>query len=89
MTAISLSLRRATNSEQAVMEEQKNGQDQHVLDHRERINAMSDRSVRTAFRASEAKAGDPWRDALMAAMRERLRRLAFSRPDDLAETEAA
>lgn len=84
MTVISLSLRRAANSEQAVMEEQKRGQDQHVLEYRERISAMSDRVVRTAFLATKAKAGDPWRDALVAEMKDRLRRLAFSRPHDFA-----
>ena len=55
----------------------------------DRIAQMSDKDLRASYRASGAEVGDPWRDALAAAMRERLRRMAFSRPNDLANTKPA
>ena len=55
----------------------------------DRIAQMSDRDLRASYRASGAEVGDPWRDALVAAMQQRLRRMAFARPDDLANAKSA
>jgi len=56
---------------------------------RDRIAQMSDKVLRASYRASRAEVGDPWRDALAAAMQERLRRMAFARPNDLANAKSA
>ncbi|RYF04928.1 MAG: hypothetical protein EOO77_28995 [Oxalobacteraceae bacterium] len=55
----------------------------------DRIAQMSDKVLRASYRASGAGAGDPWRDALATAMQERLRRMAFARPNDLANAKSA
>ena len=60
-----------------------------ALELQDRIAQMSDKVLRASYRASNAKVGDPWRDALAAAMRARLRRMAFSRPNDFANAKSA
>ncbi|RYF50101.1 MAG: hypothetical protein EOO38_06455 [Cytophagaceae bacterium] len=68
------------------------GDQKHKASARElhdRIAHMSDKVLRASYRASGAKVDDPWRDALAAAMRQRLRRMAFARPDDLANAKSA
>lgn len=42
-----------------------------ALDIQDRIAAMSDKAIRTAYLASDGIPGNPWTDALARAMRER------------------
>lgn len=42
-----------------------------ALEYQDRIAAMSDKGVRTAYLASDGIPGNPWTDALAAAMKER------------------
>jgi hypothetical protein len=60
-----------------------------VQELQDRIAQMSDKVLRASYQASRAEVGDPWRDALAAAIQERLRRLAFARPHDLANAKPA
>lgn len=55
----------------------------------DRIAQMSDKVLRASYRASAADVGDPWRNALAAAMQQRLRRMAFASPNDLANAKSA
>ncbi|WP_156348857.1 hypothetical protein [Sphingomonas sp. Leaf230] len=67
-------------------------EDEHEASARElqdRIAQMSDKVLRASYRASGAEVGDPWRDALAAAMHQRLRRMAFAGPNDLANAKSA
>ncbi len=67
------------------MDERNHEEEQCALEYQDRIAVMSDKAVRTAYLASNAEMGDPWRDALAAEIRGRLRRLAFLRPSDLSD----
>jgi hypothetical protein len=42
-----------------------------ALEFQDLIAAMSDKFLRASYLASTAEAGDPWQDALAAAMKER------------------
>jgi ribosomal protein L12E/L44/L45/RPP1/RPP2 len=42
-----------------------------ILEYQDRIATLSDDELRAAYEASDAEAGDPWQDALAAAMQER------------------
>ena len=60
-----------------------------ALELQDRIAQMSDKVLPASYRASGAEVGDPWRDALAAAMQQRLRRMAFAGPNDLANAKSA
>lgn len=42
-----------------------------ALEYQDRIAVMSDAELRATYLANAAEAGDPWQDALAAAMKER------------------